>query len=136
MTTATGDPAASLTELTELTDRWADVERTGDADALAALVTDDLTTVGPFGFVLDRGQWLDRYRGGDLVTYAFDWTLDSIRVHGDTVIGIGHTRHDCAHRGQRARGDSRVTVVAVDADRDASGNGGDSQLGHAELPPA
>ncbi|MET9218572.1 hypothetical protein ABZX65_07255 [Streptomyces sp. NPDC003300] len=43
MTTATGDPAASLTELT---DRWADAERTGDADALAALVTDDLTMVG------------------------------------------------------------------------------------------
>ena len=51
-------------EIRELGRRWADAEQRGDADALSALAVEDFTLVGPLGFVLDKQQWLDRYRSG------------------------------------------------------------------------
>lgn len=47
--------------------RWADAERRGDVEALDALLTDDFSAVGPYGFVLDKKRWLDRYVSGGLV---------------------------------------------------------------------
>ena len=44
--------------------KWAAAESTGDAGALADLVTDDFRVVGPVGFMLDRQQYLARYRAG------------------------------------------------------------------------
>ena len=51
-------------EIRELERRWAQGELDADVAALDALATDDFTLVGPLGFVLDRQQWLDRYRRG------------------------------------------------------------------------
>ena len=52
--------------------RWVDAELAADVDTLDALVTDDFRLVGPFGFVLDKQQWLDRYRSGDFTTTTLD----------------------------------------------------------------
>ena len=52
----------------QLGEQWAQAEVAGDTVALAAMVTDDFRLVGPFGFILDRRQWLDRYDSGRFVT--------------------------------------------------------------------
>jgi hypothetical protein len=49
--------------ISEIGAAWVDAELAADIDTLDPLVTDDFRLVGPFGFVLDKQQWLDRYRG-------------------------------------------------------------------------
>ena len=53
-------------EIRQLGERWAAAEVAADTTTLGSIVTDDFRLVGPFGFVLDRQQWLDRYRLGRL----------------------------------------------------------------------
>ena len=67
MTTTTSD------QIHDLGSRWVDAELAADVQALDTLATDDFRLVGPFGFVLDKQQWLDRYRSGDLATTVLTW---------------------------------------------------------------
>jgi ketosteroid isomerase-like protein len=101
-----------------LIEQWAAAERSGDTDALAALTTDDFTLVGPLGFVLDRTQWLDRYRGGGFVTHALSWNAAtaSVRGHGDAAIAIGLLEQQAEYQGHPANGRFRVTHIAVRGD--------------------
>ena len=41
---------------------WASAERSGDAVALESLLHPEFLGIGPFGFLLDREQWMERYR--------------------------------------------------------------------------
>lgn len=52
--------------LIELGRHWADAERRGDTGELEKLIVDEFMLIGPLGFILDRQQWLDRCRSGDL----------------------------------------------------------------------
>lgn len=97
--------------------RWAAAEQAGDADALAEMATDDFLLVGPLGFVVDRQQWLDRYRNGDLVTSRLDWTDTRARVFGDTAIVVGVHDQDAAYHGRANNGRFRSTHVLVRDDR-------------------
>jgi hypothetical protein len=49
-------------------DEWTSAERAGDTSALAALLTDDFTGVGPLGFVLPKAAWLARHQQGASAT--------------------------------------------------------------------
>jgi ketosteroid isomerase-like protein len=80
----------------ELGDRWLGAEVDADVDTLQTLVTDDFRLVGPFGFVLDKEQWLDRYRSGDFSTSRLSW---------DDV--------EAAYQGRPSNGAFRITHVFV-----------------------
>ena len=67
-------------EILALGARWADAEQHGDTATLDELSVTDFRLVGPFGFVLDKAQWLDRYRSGTLVTSSLVW--DDVTVPG------------------------------------------------------
>jgi ketosteroid isomerase-like protein len=100
-------------ELREVGRRWAAAEVAGDTDTLGRLVTDDFRLVGPYGFVLDRQQWLDRYRSGDLVTTVLDWHDVEIRDHGDAAMSIGTQTQEAAYRSAANNGDFRIGHVFV-----------------------
>jgi ketosteroid isomerase-like protein len=100
-------------EVHELGRRWADAEERGDADALSALTVEDFTLVGPLGFVLDKQQWLDRYRSGDFVTHSLQWDDVSVRDYGTAAIAIGRQTQRAAYRGAASDGQFRITHVAV-----------------------
>ena len=76
-------------------------------------MTDDFRLVGPFGFVLDREQWLDRYRLGDFVTTVLDWHDVEIRDHGDAAMSIGTQTQEAAYRGAANNGNFRIGHVFV-----------------------
>lgn len=106
-------------ELVQALDRrWAEAELAADVAGLDALATDDFVLVGPFGFILDRSQWLDRYRGGDLVTTALDWRDVQVRVHGDCAIAVGVHDQQAAHQGRPMNAAFRATHVLVRDDGD------------------
>jgi len=100
-------------EIQELGARWAEAEVAADITALEAMVTDDFRLVGPYGFVLDKAQWLDRYRSGDFTTTALRWHDVEVRAHGDTAVAIGTQTQEAAYRGVANDGDFRITQVFV-----------------------
>lgn len=93
--------------------RWAAAEQQGDTETLDGLTVDDFTLVGPFGFILTKQQWLDRYRGGDLVTSHLDWEDVTVRDYGAVAVAVGVHVQQAAYRGQANDGKFRATHIAV-----------------------
>lgn len=100
-------------EIRELGRRWAAAEEQGDISVLDELAVDGFRLVGPLGFVLDRRQWLERYRDGDLVTQKLAWTDVEVRDLGQTAIAIGVHDQVASYQGNPANGRFRATHVLV-----------------------
>jgi ketosteroid isomerase-like protein len=117
-----------MSTIEELEARWAQAEIAGDVSTLDALAAEEFRLVGPFGFVLDKAKWLDRYRGGDLVTTALDWRDTQVRELGDTALVIGIHDQKAAYRGTPSDGQFRSTHIWVR-------NGDNWQLAGTQLSP-
>jgi len=102
-----------MNEILQLGQRWAKAEQRGDVAALDALTMGNFTLVGPLGFVLDKGQWLDRYRTGQLVTSSLVWDDVQVREYGDAAVAIGRHTQRATYRGQPSDGEFRATHVIV-----------------------
>jgi ketosteroid isomerase-like protein len=100
-------------QIRDLGAHWVDAELAADVEALDALAADDFRLVGPFGFVLDKQQWLDRYRSGDLSTSDLTWTDVEARRYGDSVVAIGTCSQEAAYKGTPSNGEFRSTHVFV-----------------------
>jgi ketosteroid isomerase-like protein len=106
----------TVDQIHELGARWVAAELDADIATLDALVTDDFHLVGPYGFVLDKQQWLDRYRSGDLATTAMTWHDVDTREYGDAVVTIATQSQEATYRGIASNGDFRITHVFVRTD--------------------
>jgi hypothetical protein len=53
-----------VSSLDELIASWARAELEGDSDTLGTLLHSRFLAVGPYGFLLDREQWKQRFAGG------------------------------------------------------------------------
>ena len=91
----------------------ADAQQRGNTQTLDALATTDFVLVGPGGAVLDKQQWLDRYRSGDLVTRSLAWDQVDVRGHGTTAVAVGRHSQRAAYQGNTHDGDFRVTLVGL-----------------------
>ena len=101
-------------EVLDLGQRWVQAELRGDPDALDQLAAREFQLVGPVGFVLDRSQWIDRYRDpGGLQMHALQWTDTTVREYGDAVVVIGVQTQQATYAGNPADGRFRVTQVCV-----------------------
>ncbi|HWU21039.1 MAG TPA: nuclear transport factor 2 family protein [Nocardioides sp.] len=98
-------------EILDLGAAWARAEQSGDVATLDAMAADGFRLVGPFGFVLDKHQWLERYRTGDLTTTSLAWDDVSVADHGDVAIAIGKQTQQASYLGRPADGVFRVTHV-------------------------
>ena len=105
--------SSTQAEILALGERWAEAEQRADTATLDELAVGDFRLVGPFGFVLDKAQWLDRYRSGALATNSLVWDEVAVRDFGDTAIAIGRHTQRATYRGQPADGQFRVTQVFV-----------------------
>ncbi|UYM03844.1 nuclear transport factor 2 family protein [Solicola gregarius] len=119
---------SDIGDIEDFGQRWAAAEQAADVDTLAGMVVDDFLLVGPLGFILDRTQWLDRYRNGDLVTSSLNWVDTTARVYADTAVVVGVHDQEAAYHGQANNGRFRSTHVLV---RDA----GRWQLASMHLSP-
>lgn len=105
--------AATQAEVTELGNRWAAAERATDVAALNALLTDDFVAVGPRGFVLDRQQWLDRFRSGDLKNEALTLQDLSVRDYENVAVAVGIQEQRTTYQGHDASGRFPIGLIAV-----------------------
>lgn len=117
-----------MSTIDELETQWAQAEVKGDVSTLDRMAAEDFRLVGPFGFVLDKTQWLDRYRSGDLVTTQLDWQEREVREIGDTALVIGIHVQKAAYRGTPSDGRFRSTHIWVR-------NGDNWQLAGTQLSP-
>jgi ketosteroid isomerase-like protein len=97
----------------ELETSWAQAEMRADTGTLEAISTGDFTLVGPLGFVLNKRQWLERYRSGDLVTHSLSFEDPATRVYGDAAVTIARHVQQASYNGQPADGEFRTTHIAV-----------------------
>lgn len=103
-------------QILDLAHRWAETERRGDVAALDALLAEDFVAVGPRGFVLDKQQWLERYRTGALKNASFELEDPSVRAYGDAAVVVGAQTQHATYQGHDATGRFRVTQIVVRAD--------------------
>jgi ketosteroid isomerase-like protein len=103
-------------EIRELGRRWSQAEERGDIAALDELSSADFTMVGPAGFVLDRDQWLHRYRTGELITRTLIWDELAVRDYGDTAVVIGRHTQQASYQDRPVNGSFRATHIAVRRD--------------------
>jgi hypothetical protein len=108
-------------QVRDLVERWAAAEVAADTTVLDALACADFRLVGPAGFVLDKQQWLDRYRGGHLVTTSLAIDDLDTRACGPAAITIAVQTQQAAYQGRPASGRFRVTAVAVPGERPGDG---------------
>lgn len=100
-------------QILDLGRRWADAELRADIAALDALRAADFVGVGPRGFVLQREQWLDRYRAGSLRNSAFVVQDLDVRDYGEAAIAVGLQAQQATFQGHDASGRFRATLLAV-----------------------
>jgi ketosteroid isomerase-like protein len=99
------------TEILRLGERWAQAERNADTDALDDLAAAGFRLVGPFGFVLDKAQWLARYQTGALHTSSLVWDEVGVREYGETAVAVGRHTQRATYQGQTVDGQFRATHV-------------------------
>lgn len=97
--------------LSEIQDTWIAAEPHGDLDTLNQVLADDFRAVGPVGFVLDKEQWIDRYRTGDLRYEHLALDDIDIRTRGDCAVAIARWVQRGAIGERRVDGQFRVTQI-------------------------
>ena len=112
------DQHTEIDAIQELERAWYQAEMRADTGTLEAISTSDFTLVGPLGFILDKEQWLERYRSGDLVTDSLSLEDPAIRVYGDAAVTLARHIQRASYKGRLADGQFRTTHIAV---RDDSG---------------
>ena len=128
--TATGNTP----EVLDLVQRWAAAEAHNDSRLLDGLLAGDFIGVGPLGFVLNRDQWLARFRNG-LENRAFAVEEPQVHEHGGTAaVVVGVLAQQTSFRGGDNSGRFRVTLAAV-----RPGDSwllGSAHIGPLQAPPA
>jgi hypothetical protein len=120
------------TEVLDLVHRWAAAEARNDAGPLDGLLAGDFVGVGPLGFVLNREQWLARFRNG-LVNAAFAVEDPAVRDYGTAAVLVGVLAQRTSYAGRDNSGRFRITVVtARDGDRPVIAN---VHIGPLSPPP-
>lgn len=105
------------TDLQREIDCWAAAELAGDPVELDKVLHAQFAFVGPYGYLLDRQEWLARFVPGDrhyTVFSTFTFTADiPARVIGSTAMVVGTQRQTGVHQGDRVEGHYRGTLVLV-----------------------
>lgn len=100
-------------QIRALVERWAELERTQDADGFADLLTEEFTGIGPVGFVLNATQWADRHRDGLLINHAFDVADLDIARYGDVAVVHAVESQRTTARGHENNGSFRAGLTMI-----------------------
>lgn len=101
------------TELQQLAQDWAEAELKGEVSYLDQLLTPDFVGIGPRGFVLNKVQWLDRYRSGSFKYDSLAWQDIQAWVYGDSAVVVGIQNQEATYEGQPSNGKFRGSQFFV-----------------------
>ena len=92
---------------------WAAAERGNDPKALEGILTDDFAAIGPRGFQLDKGQWVERFRTGSYMNSRLDWDELQVSDYAGAAVVRGVQTSEGSFQGQHVGGRFRGTQVYV-----------------------
>jgi ketosteroid isomerase-like protein/catechol 2,3-dioxygenase-like lactoylglutathione lyase family enzyme len=98
-------------EVRELATRWAAAEVGGDVAALDGLLAEEFCGVGPFGFVLDKSAWLNRFASG-LKNEALSFSELQVLPFGCSAIVVAVLDQKTTFNDADSSGRYRVSFVA------------------------
>ena len=93
--------------------RLTDAELAGDPAALDELLADDFQLVGPLGFVLDKRQWIDQYRAGNLHYSRLVIEPVSVRTYGEVTVVIATRDQEATYQGTPTPARLRATAIVA-----------------------
>ena len=101
-------------QLEKLVEDWATAELHGDTTFLGRVLADDFVGLGPRGFMLTKGEWLQRHESGDLKYESFQVDEVQVRLYGDAAVMIGRETATAKYQGQDVPGQFRATLIFVE----------------------
>src|SRR5712692_8722884 len=125
-TMANGDDTQR--QLMKLGDELAVAEQRGDVAFLDRAVVDDYILIGPRGFMLNKEQWLVRYKTGALQTGTNERDQVQLRLYGNAAIMTAREAVTGSYQGQPFHNQLRSTQVFVKRN-------GHWLLAHTQLSP-
>ena len=121
-----------MSDALELVQRWTAAEAANDAAALDAVLAANFVGIGPFGFVLERRQWLARFDNG-LQNSGFAVEQPQTYEHGGAVVVVGVLNQETKWQGNDNSGRFRLSATVV-----REGDGwklGSAHIGGLQQPP-
>ena len=92
---------------------WSEAERSGDVAALEGLIAADFIGVGPLGFALSRGDWLERHRSGVLRYRRFELDEGEVRLRGGAAVVTARLNETGTYADQPTPEALRATLALV-----------------------
>jgi hypothetical protein len=100
-------------QLKDLAKEWKAGELRGDAAFMERTLADDFLAIGPRGYMLNKGDWLARYRSGDLKYDSVSLDDVRVRMYGDAAIVTGIEWQKGKYQNQPITGQLRTTMIWV-----------------------
>jgi Domain of unknown function (DUF4440) len=99
--------------LDQLSTEWAEAELRGDTKFLDEILTDEFVSIGPFGFMLSKSEWIERHKSGDLKYNEFTWSDVEIRPYVDAAVITGRQEVNGSYQSQPTQGNFRCSQFFV-----------------------
>jgi ketosteroid isomerase-like protein len=100
-------------ELLNIANNWVDAEKQGDTSFLEGVLTDDFIGIGPLGFLLTKGEWLDRHTAGDLKYESLALEDIKVRLYAGVAILVGAQKQTATYKGNSVDARLRATLVFI-----------------------
>ena len=89
---------------------WATAELSGDATFLERNLTDDFIGVGPYGYLLTKDEWLERYESRKLRYESFRLDEVRVRLYGEAAVVIARQTTEGRYGENDLPGNLRATL--------------------------
>jgi ketosteroid isomerase-like protein len=100
----------------DVVESLAAAEEAGDVGALSRLIADDFLLIGPLGFLLEKEQWLEQWRAGNLRYARLVIRHAQVRTYGDVAVVVGIQEQEGDYQGRAVDGRFRLTLIVRTAD--------------------
>ena len=100
-----------MDEIIQVMSEFTAAELNGRRDQLAALLTEDFTSIGERGYVLNKSQWIDRH--DDFSYLTVEITDISVRSYDQTAIAVATQESAAVWQGTPMKLRTRVSQVWV-----------------------
>lgn len=95
----------------EFLNAWNKAELTDDTEAIAPMLTDDFTSIGPLGFTLSKKDWLDRH--GPLRYERLELAEITTRTYGEATVVTATQLQQATYNSHPVPTTNRVSIVVV-----------------------
>lgn len=113
---------------------WAKAEEEGDTGMLEKILSDDFLAVGPFGFLLNKSEWIERLTSKKLQYEKFAVDEVTTRFFDNIAVVIAKQTQIGTYEGNPIPGALRITLILHKVQDDWQMVGQHISLGRPPMP--